>query len=118
MLEAVVIMLNNYFHDLMVAFLFSTCVLARLVLREWPGKPSPRVVRILSGVTWTSLGWILLGGTIRLWFYREYEWLPRAGTAQIPALIVKHLLLIGLTIWGLAALVKLRRMMKKGVPDD
>jgi hypothetical protein len=116
MTEALLVMLNNYFHDLAVAFLWASSLLAHLVVNEWPGKPSDRVATILSRVAWGSLAWVLVGGAIRVWFYREYEWLPRAGTAQIPALMVKHLVLVTLTVWGLVGVVRLQRKLGTGEP--
>ena len=41
MIEALLVMMNNYFHDLAVAFLFASCLLAHVVVREWPGVPDP-----------------------------------------------------------------------------
>ena len=40
MIEALAVMLNNYFHDLAVAFLFASSMLAWVVLKQWPGEPS------------------------------------------------------------------------------
>ena len=110
MIEALAVMLNNYFHDLAVAFLFASSLMSHLVLRHWPGPPSPRLVRILRRVAWGSLAWVIVGGAVRAWFYQEYEWLPKAGTAQIPALAVKHVLLVALTVWGLVGVVRLSRL--------
>lgn len=115
MIEALFVMMNNYFHDLGVGFLFASGMMAHVVLRYWPGRPSREVVTLLQRVGWGSFAWVLVGGVVRVWFYQEYEWLPKAGTAQIPALAVKHVLLVGLTIWGLVAIVKLRRYLS---PDD
>lgn len=115
MIEALFVMMNNYLHDLAVAFLFAACVMARVTLRHWPGTPSVRVVQILRRVAWGSLAWIIVGGVIRALNYREYEWLPRAGTAQVPALVAKHVLLGLLTLWGLMGLVRLSRF--KGEQD-
>ncbi len=91
-----------------MAFLFASSLMAHLVLRHWPGAPSPRLAAILRSVAWGSLAWVLLGGVIRVIFYRQYEWLPRAGTAQIPALMLKHLILVSLTAWGLIGVIRLR----------
>ena len=113
MTEAIVVMLNNYFHDLAVAFLFASSLMAHLVLRHWPGPdpPSAALARTLQRIAWGSLAWVVLGGAVRAWYYKEYEWMPRAGTAQIPALGVKHLLLFGITAWGLIGVVRLRRRL-------
>ena len=111
MTEAVLVMLNNYFHDLSVAFLWASSLMAHLVLRHWPGKPPQEVAKILTRIAWGSLAWVMIGGAIRAYYYMDYEWLPKAGTAQIPALAVKHVLLFGLTAWGLVGVVKLRRKL-------
>jgi len=116
--EAILVMMNNYFHDLAVAFLFASAVMARAVLRYWPGPPSEGVVRFLGRVAWGSLAWVLAGGAVRAWFYREYEWLPKAGTAQVPALVVKHVLLVGLTVYALMTVVKLRRSLEQGRVEE
>ena len=112
MTDAILVMLNNYFHDLAVAFMWASSLMAHLVLRYWPGKPSQELAKILTRIAWGSLAWVLIGGAIRAYFYMDYEWLPKAGTAQIPALAVKHVLLLGLTVWGLVGVVKLRRKLK------
>ena len=114
MIEALVVMLNNYFHDLAVAFLFAASLMAHLTLRHWPGGPPARVVTLIRRVAWGSLAWIMVGGAVRAWFYADYEWVPRAGTAQIPALVVKHILLMTLTVWGLVGVVRLSRLSGKG----
>ena len=113
MTEAIVVMLNNYFHDLAVAFLFASSLMAHLVLRHWPGTPSTELAQTLQRIAWGSLIWVIVGGAVRAWFYKEYEWLPRAGTAQIPALGVKHVLMFGLTAWGLVGVIKLTRKVRK-----
>ena len=38
MTEALIVMMNNYFHDLAVAFLWASSLLARAVVREWPDR--------------------------------------------------------------------------------
>ena len=109
MVEALVVMLNNYFHDLAVAFLFASTLMAHLVVRNWPGRTPERLARSLMRVAWGSLIWVMLGGVVRVIFYKEYEWLPKAGTAQVPALMAKHILMVSLTSWGLIGMLRLRR---------
>jgi hypothetical protein len=109
LIEAIVVMLNNYFHDLAVAFLFASSLMAHVVLRQWPVEPPARLIDTLSRVAWISLVWVVLGGIVRSWFYKEYEWLPRAGSAQVPALAVKHVIMFALTGWGLIGVVRLTR---------
>jgi len=112
MIEALLVMMNNYLHDLAVGFLFASTLLAQVVLRYWPGRPSAEVVRLLRRVAWGSLAWVLLGGAVRTYFYMEYEWLPHAGQAQIVALGVKHVILVSLTIWGLIGVIRLGKVAR------
>lgn len=114
MIEALFVMMNSYFHDLAVAFLWASSLMAHMVLRHWTGEPPARLVRTLRRVAWVSLAWVIVGGAIRAWFFQEYEWSPRAGTAQIPALAVKHVLLFALTAWGLVGVVRLREFGRGG----
>jgi len=114
MIEALIVMMNNYFHDLAVAFLWASSLLAHVVVREWPGRPSERVAKLLQRVAWGSLAWVILGGVVRVWFYKEYEWAPRAGTAQVYALGVKHVVMVVLTVWGLTGVLRLRRQLSEG----
>ena len=111
MIEALLVMMNNYFHDLAVAFFFASSLMAHLVVRHWPGRPSSRLGLLLERVAWGSLAWVLLGGVVRVIFYKEYEWLPKAGTAQVPALMVKHVVMVGLTAWGVVGMVRLKRVL-------
>jgi hypothetical protein len=111
-IEALLVMLNNYFHDLAVAFLFASSLMAHLVVREWPGRPSPGLAAVLQRVAWGSLAWVLLGGVVRVIFYKEYEWLPKAGTAQVPALMAKHVVMVALTVWGLIGVLRLKRRLQ------
>lgn len=111
MIEALAVMLNNYFHDLAVAFLFASTLMAHLALDHWPERAPRRLATTLTRVAWASLAWVVLGGAVRAWFYQEYEWLPKAGTAQIPVLMVKHVFLVALTVWGLVGVVRLRRRL-------
>ena len=112
MIEALLVMLNNYFHDLAVAFLFASTLLAHAVLKYWPPPASPGLVSLLRRVAWGSLVWVIIGGAVRGWFYQEYEWVPKAGTAQIPVLVAKHILLVSLSIWGLVGVIRLHRSVR------
>ena len=111
MIEALLVMMNNYFHDLAVAFLFASSLLSHVILRHWPQPHSPGLVTALKRIAWGSLAWVVIGGAIRGRFYMEYEWLEKAGTLQLPALVVKHILLLALTFWGHVGVVRLSRKL-------
>lgn len=111
------VMLNNYFHDLAVAVFFCSVLISWFIGRELEGEGFAFGVRLLQRlwlVAKLSLVWILLGGMVRALAYRDYEWMSAAGNGQIPALIIKHLLLASLVVIGLYLQFRLRRRLSSG----
>ena len=102
----IVLMLGNYFHDLAVALLASNVLVIHLVGRFLAGKEGRdqilgRLIGQLSKVTYWILAYVVVMGGVRAWFFMEFEWNPAVGKGQVAALIVKHILLIAVTIFGL-----------------
>jgi len=112
---AVMVMLNNYMHDLMTAVFAVSAVAAWLLLRSDAMRRAPEalrpVARGLVRLGMFSLAWILLGGVVRALAYRKYEWMESVGRAQVPALVVKHVILVSLVITGIVVLLRTRRLM-------
>lgn len=117
----VALMMNNYFHDVATALLaasaFALWALAKLQDRM-PGEASPEfflsAYARMALFARVSIVWIVLGGIPRTIFYRDFEWANAAGRGQVPALVVKHVLmfiLVGLGAWGWAGLRKRRRAL-------
>lgn len=117
----VLVMLNNYFHDLAVAVLFCSVLASWFI---WRGlsrdDTSPdasffrhRIWRGLSKFIWGSLAWIAGGGIIRALAYQDYEWLPAAGRSQIPALVIKHILLVSMVAISLYLFLKVKRSISR-----
>lgn len=105
-MNGIFVMLMNYFHDLSVALLASNVIAVYIVGRILDEHPIsndivPRLFRSLSKVTYWSLAFVLAGGVVRAINFMQYEWNQAAGEGQIPALVAKHVLLVGLTIFGL-----------------
>jgi len=108
---AILIMMNNYLHDVATALLISSGFAMWMIMKKYEesGKTHPLVdgylVRIYDAMTnlaKISLIWIFLGGIPRVVGYRRFEWMEAAGRGQIPALIVKHIILgtmVGIGIW-------------------
>jgi hypothetical protein len=95
----VIIMMNNYFHDVATALLLASGVVMWVVIRNYQEGASPDTdryfLRLYRSVTWLakfSLLWIILGGIPRTIFYAEFEWANAAGKGQVTALIIKHIL--------------------------
>ena len=113
---AVVIMINNYLHDLATA-VFAVSALAAYFLLRSPasreaGLALQPVVNGLVRVGFFALAWTLAGGVVRALAYRQYEWMEAVGREQVPALIVKHVILVSLIIAGLVVFYHVRRLVR------
>ena len=111
---AILVMLNNYLHDLATAIFAVSALSAYFLLRSFTMREAPAVLRpVANGLVKVgvfSLIWILLGGVVRALTYRQYEWMEAAGKDQIPALVVKHVILVSLVITGIVLLYRVRRL--------
>ncbi len=112
----VVIMLNNYFHDVATAVLASAAVVLWALFRVQEKFPNPEATgfffaacKKLTLMVRISLAWIVLGGVPRTIFYRDFEWANAAGKGQVPALVVKHVLILVFVIVGGWAWLQLKR---------
>jgi hypothetical protein len=108
----VILMMNNYFHDVATALLLSSGAALWVILRRLGVTSDEAVLRYflalhgdLSRLAKASLLWIVLGGIPRTIFYADFEWANAAGKGQVPALMVKHALFFifvgaGAHLWG------------------
>ena len=108
-------MISNYFHDLATALLASNIAVVYIlgkILDENENKYQLMfgVFSKLSYITYGALAYIILAGIPRAIFFMEFEWNPAVGKGQIAALVIKHLFLISVTIFGL---VVHRKYIKK-----
>lgn len=115
----ILIMLNNYLHDVATALLLASAFLlwvAARVFRHHPGGvEDPRFLEIYRRMTLLALGalaWIILGGFVRAWTYREFEWANAAGANQVSVLLAKHVLLGGVVAMGAWGWIRLGRRMR------
>lgn len=115
---AVAVMLNNFFHDLSVAF-FTCALLGEIALWRAAPEVAPPAVPLLLTLDRLALqigAWAFAGvigfGAVRTAAFTTYEWLPAAGRGQIPALVVKHVLLVTLLTLPLAVAWRVRRSGK------
>ncbi len=112
----VVLMMNNYFHDVATALLAASGVALWAMLRAWERDGGAdaarffvRIYRSMARLARFSLAWIVLGAVPRIIFYGEFEWANAAGRAQVPALIVKHVLAFAFVAAGAWLWIRLRR---------
>ncbi len=104
-------MIMNYFHDLAVAVLMvsvvTTWILGRYFDRAALPTDLPRHLfgRLLR-VSWIALACVILGGALRAAYFMDFEWNHAVGNGQVTALVVKHIILVSLTVLGVISHIK------------
>jgi putative copper export protein len=114
------IILNNFFHDLASAMWFCGTLTLLALLRAGNKNGHPEVVdfscrlfRRVSKITNISLAIVVLGGVVRAINYQKYEWLPALGRDQVVLLVVKHILLTGIVFGGIYIQVRMARQFRQ-----
>jgi hypothetical protein len=118
--SGVILMMNNYFHDVATALLLASAIAMWVIYKKFGDSDKPEVrdyfIRLYGSLTFLvrfSLAWIILGGIPRTIFYTEFEWAHFAGKSQIPALIIKHILAFIFVVTGALIWLKIRRKVKE-----
>ena len=111
---SLVIVFNNYFHDLATGVFVGCAVtlwaLSRTVRDDARYAESLQLAyRMLSRALWISVAWIILGGNPRTIFFPTYEFIPALGKGIVPALVLKHVVMFSAVGLGIAAWVSARR---------
>jgi hypothetical protein len=124
----VAIMMNNYFHDVATAMLAASsfCLYAIVRVRDRIDTPEAtlfflRTYRIMVTFFRFAVYWIIIGGIPRTVFYRSFEWNHFADRHQVPALMVKHVLMFVLVVWGVIAWRRLKvrvATLRAALPSD
>ncbi len=113
------VMLNNLFHDLATAFIVVATYIAYLGVNyaeKNDGSVRALVVSIyptMLHVTALAFALLLMAGIVRSFTYNWFEWVEGAGWAQVPVLIVKHIILVAVTIYGIYIWVWSYRKVKR-----
>jgi hypothetical protein len=110
----ILLMIANYFHDLAVAVLVTNVLAIYFVGRHFDRHPQQDPVvaalfRKMSRVTYFALGYVVAAGAVRAYFFMDFEWNPAVGRGQVAALVVKHVLLVSLTVLGVLVQMRYRR---------
>ncbi|GAC1471597.1 MAG: hypothetical protein PVSMB11_07310 [Desulfuromonadaceae bacterium] len=115
----VAIMMNNYFHDVATALLAASAFTLHAIVRVQAVQNNVagtlffiRTYDMMVKFFKFALWWIILGGIPRTIFFTSFEWNHFADKLQIPALIVKHLLMFVLVVWGIIAWKRLKRKVE------
>ncbi len=109
-MTSILIIMNNYLHDVATAVLLSSAVILYILGRAAEkGGPDERLALVraypaLTKFAWGAIAWIVVGGIPRIIFFTRYEWDPAVIKGIVPALIVKHTLIaiaivVGAFMW-------------------
>lgn len=116
----ILITLNNFIHDLAAAmWLCGTLIIYVIVKRGLEIDQAEatnfvrRVYKTFSRVTNLSLAVVLLGGVVRAFAYRKYEWAPALGRDQVTLLVIKHILLAVIVLAGIWIQTTANRKVKR-----
>ena len=113
-------MLNNWFHDFSVAMLFSGLMMLRFIYRKTQEQPDApwlpfarSLTRSFNKVIYLCWALLILLGIGRTVSYENFEWAEAAGSGQLTALILKHILLGSLVVWGTIIQFRLWKFLKQ-----
>ena len=112
------IMVNNYAHDVAAALLATSGFVLHAIIRIQKVADDPastrffiRLYDMMARYFRIAIWWIVIGGIPRTIFFRDFEWNHFADKLQIPALIVKHVLITVFVIWGVIAWRRLKHQV-------
>lgn len=111
----VAVMMNNYFHDVATALMIASAFALHAIVRIQDTMQTPTATlfflkahRKMIKLFRFSFWWIIIGGVPRTVFYASFEWNHFADKLQVPALMVKHVLMAAAVIWGVFAWRRLK----------
>jgi hypothetical protein len=112
----VAIMMNNYFHDVATALLIAGAFTLHAIVRIQKSMETPeatlfflKTYDLMVKLFRFALWWVILGGVPRTIFYTSFEWANAADKLQVPALIVKHIMIVTAVVWGIIAWKRLKK---------
>ncbi len=116
---AILILLNNYVHDVATGLLLLSALWIGWSASALGPQPSAALVayfRLLyrRGTSFAigSTLVIIATGVVRTVTFMEFEWHPALGKALIPILLMKHVLIFAMLAAGIYAWLNLRKRMR------
>lgn len=113
---SILIIMNNYFHDVATATLLSSGVILWVLGRAAQKgdvaerKAFARAYKPLTRFAKGALIWIILGGIPRTIFFKTYEFIPAKDNDIILDLAIKHIFLVSMVIAGSILWVRLGKI--------
>jgi hypothetical protein len=124
----VAVMMNNYFHDVATALMISSAVALHAIVRIQGEMNSPTATLFflksyekMTGLFRFALWWIIIGGVPRTIFYASFEWNHFANKQQVPALMIKHVLMAAAVVYGIVAWRRLKAKvagLRESLPSE
>jgi hypothetical protein len=118
------IIINNYLHDVATALLLSSAVILYVLGRQAKAGGSgerrafAKAYGTLTRFAWGALAWIIVGGIPRTIFFPTYEFIPASVKGIVLDLIIKHVLLVSGVIAGGVMWIRLGRLAKEYAAED
>jgi len=112
--------MNNYFHDVATALLLASSLVVWIIARKLGDTPAPEVrdyfLEVYGATTRIAkfaLYWILLAGVPRVVYFKELEWNNMVGKDMVPAIVVKHILMVIIVGTGAHMWIRLAKRVKR-----
>lgn len=121
---SIAIIINNYFHDLATALLLTSAVILWVLGRQAERgvvaerRALARAYPTLVKFAWGALAWIIVGGVPRTIFFTRYEWDPAVLKGIVPALIVKHCLMVTAIVVGALMWRRMAKVARAEIAED
>lgn len=116
---AILLMLNNYVHDVATGLLLISALWLGWSARDLGPGPSRETLEVFrksyrrcQRFAIGSIGVIVVTGVVRTLNFMRFEWFPALGKGLIPILILKHVLIFSMLAVGAFAWVGLRRRLR------
>jgi len=118
------IIFNNYLHDVATAILLSSAVILFVLGRQaeagGPGEKRAfsKAYGTLTRFALGALAWIIIGGIPRTIFFPTYEFIPAEVKGIVLDLVIKHVLLVTGVIAGGIMWLRLGKLAKRFAAED
>ncbi|MEN8154044.1 MAG: hypothetical protein ABFR75_08460 [Acidobacteriota bacterium] len=123
---ALLVLLNNFMHDFSAAGWIFCSILLWFILKkitqeqlslhsEKSGKTLIELLKIIRLFMLICAAGIVVFGIVRTIAYKEYEWSAAAGENQVTLLIIKHIILTAVFIFGVIYYRKAGERIRKEV---
>lgn len=118
-LFALLVMLNNYVHDLASGFLLVAALWLWWTSGDLGSQPAAEALLVFKKgyrrcvvAIAVAVAVIVVTGAVRTAFFRAHEWSPALEKGLVRVLVVKHLLLFGALGAGVYAWIRLRARLR------